>query len=97
MILNSADIPNLYASDEKGEIMDKIQGVAKAEQVSDGRWARSGGIFLCGKMRNEKQRVTRKDLAKRKTFYELAKRKNTFYLDMVSINVIKNFTTSEPM
>ncbi len=38
MILNSADIPNLYASDEKGEIMDKIQGVAKAEQVcwSDG-------------------------------------------------------------
>ena len=33
MILNSADIPNLYASDEKGEIMDKIQGVAKAEQV----------------------------------------------------------------
>ena len=35
MILNSADIPNLYASDEKGEIMDKIQGVAKAEQVSD--------------------------------------------------------------
>ena len=48
MILNSADIPNLYASDEKGEIMDKIQGVAKAEQVSDGRWARSGGIFMCG-------------------------------------------------
>ena len=34
MILNSADIPNLYASDEKGEIMDKIQGVAKAEQVN---------------------------------------------------------------
>jgi uncharacterized secreted protein with C-terminal beta-propeller domain len=34
MILNSADIPNLYASDEKGEIMDKIQGVAKGEQVT---------------------------------------------------------------
>ena len=48
MILNSADIPNLYASDEKGEIMDKIQGVAKAEQVSFGRWVRSGGIFMCG-------------------------------------------------
>ena len=88
MILNSADIPNLYASDEKGEIMDKIQGVAKAEQVSDGGWARSGGISMRGKMRNEKQRITK---------YVLAKRKVERFI-LVSMNAIKNLIrTSETM
>ena len=31
MILNSGDVPNLYPADEKAEIIEKMQGVAKIE------------------------------------------------------------------
>ena len=31
MILNTADIPNLFASDEKAEIIEKMQTAAKNE------------------------------------------------------------------
>lgn len=31
MILNTGDVPNLYASDEKAEILEKMQAVAKQE------------------------------------------------------------------
>ena len=31
MILNTADIPNLFASDEKAEIIEKMQTVARNE------------------------------------------------------------------
>jgi len=29
MILNTGDVPNLFAADEKGEILEKMQGAAK--------------------------------------------------------------------
>ena len=31
MILNTGDVPNLYASDEKAEIIEKMQTVARNE------------------------------------------------------------------
>ena len=31
MILNTGDVPNLYASDEKAEIIEKMQVIAKNE------------------------------------------------------------------
>jgi hypothetical protein len=31
MILNTGDVPNLYAADEKAEIIEKMQNVAKNE------------------------------------------------------------------
>jgi len=31
MILNTGDVPNLYAHDEKAEIIDKMQNVARSE------------------------------------------------------------------
>ena len=31
MILNTADIPNLFASDERGEIIEKMQTAARNE------------------------------------------------------------------
>lgn len=33
MILNSGDVPNLYPADEKAEIIEKMQGVAKNEVI----------------------------------------------------------------
>jgi len=31
MILNTGDVPNLYAADEKAEIIEKMQGMARKE------------------------------------------------------------------
>ena len=31
MILNTGDVPNLYAADEKADIIEKMQGVARNE------------------------------------------------------------------
>jgi len=31
MILNTGDVPNLYAADEKAEIIEKMQNVARSE------------------------------------------------------------------
>ena len=31
MILNTGDVPNIFASDEKAELIEKIQGVARSE------------------------------------------------------------------
>lgn len=31
MILNTGDVPNLYPADEKAEIIEKMQGAARAE------------------------------------------------------------------
>ena len=31
MILNSGDVPNLYASDEKADIIEKMQSVVRLE------------------------------------------------------------------
>ena len=36
MILNLGDVPNLYAADEKAEILEKMQGIAK-DMVSSPR------------------------------------------------------------
>lgn len=34
MILNTGDVPNLYASDEKAEIIEKMQNIARTEVYS---------------------------------------------------------------
>ncbi len=34
MLLNSGDVPNLYATDEKGEIIEKMQAAARVEVLS---------------------------------------------------------------
>jgi len=34
MILNTGDVPNLYASDEKAEIIEKMQNIARNEVSS---------------------------------------------------------------
>jgi dynein heavy chain, axonemal len=31
MILNTGDVPNLYAADEKAEIIEKMQNIARTE------------------------------------------------------------------
>ena len=31
MILNTGDVPNIFPADEKAEVIEKMQGVAKAE------------------------------------------------------------------
>ena len=31
MLLNTGDVPNLYAADEKGEIIEKMQAAARVE------------------------------------------------------------------
>lgn len=31
MILNTGDVPNIFASDEKAEVIEKMQGVARLE------------------------------------------------------------------
>ena len=31
MILNTGDVPNLYAADEKAEVIEKMQGMARKE------------------------------------------------------------------
>ena len=33
MILNTGDVPNLYAADEKADIIEKMQGVARNEVI----------------------------------------------------------------
>lgn len=33
MILNTGDVPNLYAADEKADIIDKMQTVARNEVI----------------------------------------------------------------
>lgn len=40
MILNSGDVPNLYPADEKAEIIEKMQGVAKNE-------VNTGYLYMC--------------------------------------------------
>ena len=34
MILNTGDVPNLYAADEKAEIIEKMQGMARKEVLN---------------------------------------------------------------
>jgi len=34
MILNTGDVPNLYAADEKAEVIEKMQGMARKEVPS---------------------------------------------------------------
>ena len=31
MILNTGDVPNIFAADEKADVIEKMQGVAKVE------------------------------------------------------------------
>lgn len=31
MILNTGDVPNIFAADEKADVIEKMQGVARAE------------------------------------------------------------------
>lgn len=38
MILNTGDVPNIFAADEKADVIDKMQGVARIE-VSLFLWA----------------------------------------------------------
>ena len=38
MILNTGDVPNIFAADEKADVIDKMQGVARVE-VSLSLWA----------------------------------------------------------
>jgi len=43
MILNTGDVPNLYGSDEKAEIIEKMQNIARNEvRMENTLW------FYCG-------------------------------------------------
>ena len=33
MILNTGDVPNIFAADEKADVIEKMQGVAKVEVI----------------------------------------------------------------
>ena len=49
MILNTGDVPNLYAADEKAEIIEKMQGMARKEvacQAAGVRPSPSAAVFL---------------------------------------------------
>ncbi len=35
MILNTGDVPNIFAADEKAEVIEKMQGVARLEVCSE--------------------------------------------------------------
>lgn len=48
MILNTGDVPNLYAADEKAEIIEKMQNIARTEV----RWKFMTDLFL---LENEKR------------------------------------------